>query len=216
MPVQVRDIVRNPVKEKLARGELVSSMTARLVSSIEIVRIAKSAGFDSLYIDLEHSSFSMETTSQICVMALEAGIPAFVRVPANTPEYISRVLDGGALGVIAPGVRSAAEAHAVVAAAKYPPLGSRGLTAGLLQLGYRNVPAAEALPALNDATMVIVQFESAAALAAMDEIVAVDGIDMVMIGTNDLMADLGIPGQFDHAKVHDAYARTIAACRARG
>ena len=105
MSVQLRDIVRNPVKEKLARGEVVSSMTARLVSSIEIVRIAKSAGFDSLYIDLEHSSFSMETTNQICVMALEAGIPAFVRVPANTPEYISRVLDGGALGVIAPGVR---------------------------------------------------------------------------------------------------------------
>src|SRR2546430_14784933 len=105
MPVEVRDIVRNPVKEKLARGELVSSMTARLVSSIEIVRIAKSAGFDSLYVDLEHSSFSMETTSQICVMALEAGIPAFVRVPADTPEYIPRGLDGGALGGIPPGGR---------------------------------------------------------------------------------------------------------------
>src|SRR5207247_11272426 len=123
MSVEVRDIVRKPVKEKLARGELVSSMTARLVSSIEIVRIAKSAGFDSLYIDLEHSSFSMETTSQICVMALEAGIPALVRVPANTPEYISRVLDGGALGVIAPGGRSAAEARAGGAAAKERPLG---------------------------------------------------------------------------------------------
>jgi 4-hydroxy-2-oxoheptanedioate aldolase len=137
-------------------------------------------------------------------------------VPANTPEYISRVLDGGALGVIAPGVRSAAEARAVVAAAKYPPVGSRGLTAGLPQLEYRSFAAAEALPALNEATMVIVQFESAASLAAMDEIIAVDGVDMVMIGTNDLMADLGIAGQFDHPKVHDAYARTIAACKARG
>src|SRR2546430_17023004 len=107
MPVEVRDIVRNPVQEKLARGELVSSMTARLVSSIEIVRIAKSAGFDSLYIDLEHSSFSMEMTSQICVMALEAGIPAFVRVPANTPEDISRVVDGGARRGVAPGGSSA-------------------------------------------------------------------------------------------------------------
>jgi len=69
----------------------------------------------------------METTNQICVMALEAGIPAFVRVPANTnPSTSSRVLDGGALGVIAPGVRSAEEARAVVAAAKYPPLGERG------------------------------------------------------------------------------------------
>src|SRR5438093_7902255 len=157
MPVEVRDIVRNPVKEKLARGELVSSMTARLVSSIEIVRIAKSAGFDSLYIDLEHSSFCMQTTSQICVMALEAGIPAFVRVPANTPEFISRVLDGGALGVIAPGVRSAQEARAVVAAAKYPPLGGRGLAPGLPHLEYPSVPLSEALPAPNQATMVSVQ-----------------------------------------------------------
>jgi 2-keto-3-deoxy-L-rhamnonate aldolase RhmA len=137
-------------------------------------------------------------------------------VPANTPEYISRVLDGGALGVIAPGVSSAKEAHAVVAAAKYPPLGARGLSGGLPQLGYRSLPAAKALPALNAATMVIVQFESAASLAAMDEIVAVDGVDMVMIGTNDLMADLGIPGEFDHPKVRDAYERTIAACRKRG
>src|SRR5256885_2205323 len=104
-------------------------MTVRLVPGVEIVRIAKSAGFDTLYIDLEHSSFSIATASQISIMALEAGIPAFVRVPANTPEYISRVLDGGALGVIAPGVRSAEEARAVVAAAKYPPLGSRGFGA---------------------------------------------------------------------------------------
>src|SRR3989442_8170988 len=121
MPVEVRDIVRNPVKEKLARGELVSSMTARLVSSIEIVRIAKSAGFDSLYIDLEHSSFSMETTSQICVMALEAGIPAFVRVPANTPGYISRVLDGGALRVITAGGRPARGGRGGGAAGKESP-----------------------------------------------------------------------------------------------
>src|SRR2546429_6287707 len=160
MPVEVRDIVRNPVKEKLARGELVSSMTARLVSSIEIVRIAKSAGFDSLYIDLEHSSFSMETTSQICVMALEAGIPALVRVPANTPEYISRVLDGGALRVIAPGVRSAEEARAVVAAAKYPPLGERGPSAPPPPPPVPTFSPAPTLPPPQHATPGVVAVES--------------------------------------------------------
>jgi 4-hydroxy-2-oxoheptanedioate aldolase len=216
MPLQARDIVRNSVKEKLARGEVVASMTVRLVPTVEIVRIAKSAGFDGLYIDLEHSSFSMQTASQISIMALEAGLPAFVRVPANTPEYISRVLDGGALGVIAPGVRSAGEARQVVAAAKYPPLGSRGLSAGLPQLQFRTFPAPESLPALNDATMVIVQFESAASLAAAEDIVAVPGVDLILIGTNDLMADLGIPGEYDHPKVHDAYERTIALCRKHG
>lgn len=211
-----RDVAVNSVKEKLQRGEVVASITVRLVPTVEIVRIAKTAGFDSLYIDLEHSSFSLETASQLCIMALEAGVPAFVRVPANTPEYVSRVLDGGALGVIAPGVSSAAEARAVVAAAKYPPLGARGLSGGLPQLGFRSLPAAQALPALNEATTVMVQFESAASLAAMDEIVAVEGVDMVMIGSNDLLADLGHPGEYDHPKLRDAYERTIAACRKRG
>src|SRR5204862_1913336 len=213
---QLSDVAVNSVKEKLQRGEVVASVTVRLVPTVEIVRIAKSAGFDSLYIDLEHSSCSLQTTSQLCIMALEADVPAFVRVPANTPEYVSRVLDGGALGVIAPGVRSAGEARAVVAAAKYPPLGERGLSAGLPQLQFRTFPAAETLPALNDATLVIVQFESKAALEAMDEIVAVDGVDLVLIGTNDLMVDLGIPGQYDHPRVRDAYERTIAACSKRG
>jgi len=208
--------MKNQVKEKLARGELVSSMTVRLVAGVEIVRIAKAAGFDSLYIDLEHSSLTLHAASQISIMALEAGIPAFVRVPANTPEYISRALDGGALGVIAPGVRSAEEARAVVAAAKYPPVGSRGLAPGLPQLEFRSVPASEALPALNEATFVIVQIESAGSLEAAEEIVAVDGIDMVMIGSNDLLADLGLAGQYDHPKLREAYERTIAACRRHG
>jgi len=208
--------MKNPLKERLARGELVASMTVRLVSGIEIVSIAKSAGFDSLYIDLEHSSLTLQATSQISIMALEAGIPALVRVPANTPEYISRVLDGGALGVIAPGVRSAEEARAVVAAARYAPMGSRGLVAGLPHFGFRSVPAAEALPALNDATLVMVQCESAASLDATEEIVAIDGIDMVMIGSNDLLADLGLAGQYDHPRLAQAYERVIAACRRRG
>lgn len=208
--------MKNQVKEKLARGELVASMTVRLVSGIEIVAIAKSAGFDSLYIDLEHSSLTLQATSQISIMALEAGIPALVRVPANTPEYISRVLDGGALGVIAPGVRSADEARAVVAAARYPPAGSRGLAGGLPHFGFRSVPASEALPALNEATLVMVQCESAASLEATEEIVAIEGIDMVMIGSNDLLADLGLAGQYDHPMLSQAYERVIAACRRCG
>jgi 4-hydroxy-2-oxoheptanedioate aldolase len=206
----------NPLKEKLARGELTASMTVRLVSSVEIVRIAKTAGFDAIYVDLEHSAFSIETTCQLSVMALEAGLPALVRVPARTPEYISRVLDGGALGVIAPGIRAPEEARSVVAAAKYPPLGSRGMSTGLAHLGFRSLPAKEALPAMNQATMVIVQLESAAGLAAIEDIVAVDGVDMVLIGTNDFLADLGRPGEHDHPKVREAYERTIAACRKHG
>ena len=190
----ISDILRNNVKAKLAR----------------------TAGFDTLYVDLEHSSFSLETCGQICMAAVEAGIAPFVRVPANTPDYISRVLEGGALGIIAPHVRSADEARAVVRAAKFAPLGERSNAGGLPHLHFRSFPAPEAYAALNAATMVIVQFESAAALDKTEEIVAVDGVDMVLVGLNDLLADWGIPGEYDHPRVREAYARTIAACRKRG
>src|SRR6476469_3179490 len=100
MTAKLSDLLRNNVKEKLARGEVVSSITVRLVRGIEIVRIAKTAGFDSLYVDLEHSSLSVDATGQICMAALEPGIAPFLLVPANTTENIQRALDGGALGVI--------------------------------------------------------------------------------------------------------------------
>jgi 2-keto-3-deoxy-L-rhamnonate aldolase RhmA len=214
--VLISDILRNNVKEKLERDEVVASMTVRLIRTIEIARIARTAGFDSLYVDLEHSSFSLETCGQICMAAVEAGIAPFVRVPANTPDYIARVLEGGALGIIAPHVRSADEARAVVRAAKFSPLGERSNASGLPHLQFRSFPAPEAYAALNQATMVIVQFESAAALDKTEEIVGVDGVDMVLVGLNDLLADWGIPGQYDHPRVREAYAATIAACRKHG
>ena len=216
MSTSARDIVRNNVKEKLARGEVVASITVRLARSIEIARLAKTAGFDSLYVDVEHSSLSLETTAQICIAAMEIGVTPFVRVPSIRPEHVSRVLDAGALGVIAPHIRSAANARAVVAAAKFPPLGERSTGGGLPHLHYRSFPAAEANAAMNEATMVIVQFETADALEKAEEIVAVEGVDMVLIGTNDLLADMGIPGQYEHERVRDAYARTLAACRKHG
>ncbi|MGB7543634.1 MAG: aldolase/citrate lyase family protein [Burkholderiales bacterium] len=216
MSVTPRDIVRNNVKEKLARDEVVASMTVRLVRGIEIARIARTAGFDTLYVDVEHSSLSMESTGQICIAALEAGIAPFVRVPSTRPEHVSRALDGGALGVIAPHIRSAAQAREVVAAAKFPPFGERSAAGALPHLQYRAFPAAEANAAMNAATMVVVQFETADALERAEEIVAVEGVDMVLIGTNDLLADMGIPGQYEHPRVRDAYARTLAACRKHG
>src|SRR6266571_6239813 len=209
------DILKNNVKDKLARGEVVASMTVRLSRSIEIARIAKTAGFDMLYIDLEHSPLTLDATGQICLSCLDLGVMPAVRVPANTPDYISRVLDAGALGVIAPHIRSAEHAKAVVRAAKFPPLGERSAAGGLPHLHFRSFPVAEAYAALNDATMVVVQFESAAALAQAEQIIALDGIDMVLIGLNDLLGDLGIPGEYDHPRVREVYAQTIAACRKR-
>ena len=142
MPGKIEDILRNHAKEKLRRGEVIASMIVRLTRSPEIARIAKTAGFDSLYVDLEHASFSLETTGQICMAALDAGVTPLVRVPGVGD--VSRVLDAGALGVIAPHVRSAADAKAYVTAAKFPPLGERSAAGPLPHFQYRSFPAAEA------------------------------------------------------------------------
>ena len=216
MTNSARELLRNEVKDKLARNELVLSMTVRLVRTIEIVSIAKTAGFDSIYVDMEHSTFSMDTTGQICAACLAAGVTPFVRIPSAAPDVISRLLDAGALGVIAPHVHTAEDAANVVRAAKFPPVGDRSFSASLPHFQFRTFPALEMFEALNDATMVIVMIESADALRQVDEIAAVQGVDMLFIGTNDLCASLGIPGQLDHPKVRDAYAQTVQACRRHG
>ena len=206
----------NALKDRLARGEVAASMTVRLVSDPAIALLARSAGFDSIYVDLEHGPFSIETAARICVAAQEAGLAPLVRVPARGPEWISRVLDGGAMGVIVPHVDSAAEAREAVAAAKYPPLGKRSAAGSLPQFHFRGPPAAEAMRAANEATMVVVQLETAAAIAAADEILAVEGVDMALLGANDLLADLGVPGAFDDQRLMAAYERVIDACRRHG
>ncbi len=214
MAGETENIPRNHAKEKLERGELVACMTVRLVGGVEIARIAKTSGFDCLYLDLEHSTFSLQTTSQVCIAALEAGITPLVRVPAL--GEVQRILDGGALGIIAPHVESAQEARAYVRAAKYPPHGERSNAGPLPHLQYRARPASQGYAAINAATMVIVQFESQKALENADAIAAVGGVDMVLIGTNDLLADWGLPGQYEHPGVREAYEKTIAACRRHG
>ena len=122
---ELRDILRNHLKEKLTGGEVAASMTVRLCRSIEIAQIARTAGFDTLYVDMEHNTLSIDATCQICIFAQQIGITPLVRVPANSPEYICRVLDGGAMGVITPHIRSAEQARDMVKLMKFAPLGDR-------------------------------------------------------------------------------------------
>jgi 4-hydroxy-2-oxoheptanedioate aldolase len=213
---ELRSILRNRMKEKLARNEVVASMTVRLARSIEIAQIARTAGFDTLYVDMEHNTLSIDTVCQICIAAQQIGITPLVRVPANTPEYICRVLDGGAMGVITPHVRSAAEARDMVELVKFPPLGHRSAGGALSQYQYRSFPITETNAAMNDATTLVVMMETVAALERVEEIAATDGVDMLLIGSNDLCNEMGITGQYDDPRLADAFQRTIAAARRHG
>ena len=209
-------MLSNSVNAKLAKNEVVLSMISRLVRGVEIASIAKTAGLDSIYVDLEHCSFSLDTTSQICMACHSVGVAPFVRIPGIDPHLIARVLDGGALGVIVPHVEDRASAEALVTAAKYPPIGTRSYSSMLPHLQFRAVNARQAMDAINATTTLIAMIESEAGVDNADEIAAVKGIDILHIGTNDLSNSLGIPGELDHPKVRDAYRRVWDACRRHG
>ena len=105
------------------------------------------------------------------------------------------------------------EAERAVAYCKYPPIGHRSVMGVLPQFGYRNLPVAESAPIANAQTMVIIMLETPDAIAQADAFAAVPGVDSILIGTNDLCAEMGIPGQFTDPRVEDAYRKVIAACR---
>lgn len=209
-------VVPNAFLDKIRRGEVASTCLLKIIRTVEAPMLLKTAGFDSVLVDMEHSTFDLDTTSQICIASLYAGITPIVRSPTKEPFFVSRILDGGALGVIVPHIRSAQDARDVVNAAKFQPIGHRSATAGLPHLGFRPIPAKLASPALNDSTMVIPMIETLEAVEDVDEIAAVPGVDSLLIGTNDLTAEMGIPGQYDEQIVHDAYMRVIAACKKHG
>ncbi|KAI1393111.1 HpcH/HpaI aldolase [Hypoxylon trugodes] len=204
--------IPNSFREKLLRGEIAYTLSVKLVRSVEVPMMAKTAGFDGLLVDMEHSSFDLDTTSQICIAALYAGIATIVRVPSKESSFVSRVLDGGALGVIVPHIRSVQDAKDVVKAAKFQPVGSRSSTNGLPHYQFRSIPAKKSNPVTNAATLVIPMIETLEALELVDEIAAVDGVDSLLIGTNDLTAEMGIPGDYENPRLTEAYERTIAAC----
>lgn len=205
MQVTLEEQVRNPLKEKLAAGQVVLSLILRVSRGPEIAAIAANAGFDTLYVDLEHSVLSLETTSLLCYASRTSGLVPLVRIPATDAALIARLLDAGAMGIIAPHICCAEEARHVVTCAKYPPEGTRSVATGLPLLNYRTFPPSMANPLVNASTFVAVMIESQSALDNIEDIAAVEGVDMLFIGAGDLSTDLGIPGQWDEPKMRDAF-----------
>lgn len=206
----------NHMKKKMDSGQLAVGMVVRLMRGVEIAAIAKSAGFDSLYIDLEHCSFSLETVSQISMTAAALGVTPLVRVPGVNQAEISRTLEAGAQGIIVPHVENKAQAEEVAEAVRFPPAGRRSLLGANPHTLFRSGPAAETMKLMDEATLFIGMIESATAVENADEIASTVGLDMLLVGTNDLCVSFGIPGQLDHPRIREAYEHVAAACKSRG
>lgn len=209
-------IVENRLKRKLARGELSLCFSIKAFSTIELAVIASSAGYDCVYLDLEHGSLGPEAASRLSIACLGLGLTPLVRVPDLDPAFIGRVLDWGAQGVIVPHVTSAEDAAAAVAACRFPPIGRRSAGPPNAHSGYRTVAGAEALAQLDEAVMVAVMIETKSGLENVEAIAAVPGIDLLFVGSNDLTLELGIAGEFRHPLLREAFSKVIAAGRRHG
>ena len=208
--------VANPVRAALAAGELSLGVGVRGLRSGEIARIMRTAGYDWLFIDLEHGPSSVETAFTLSVAALDAGIVPIVRVPAGELVLAARCLDGGALGVFISHVDTVADAQAAVTALRFPPLGHRSVGGSYPQLGFRGGAANEVIPAIEQATLLIANLETPTAIRNAAAIAAVPGIDGLVIGMNDLSVEMGIAGELGHPRMAEAVATVADAARAAG
>ena len=208
--------IPNHALRQLRAGKLAIGLGVQQARTVNIATMAKTAGFDWLFIDGEHGSLDVDDAAQLSTAALATGVTPIVRVAGFEHWHASRILDNGAQGIVFPHVDDAASARRVADACRYPPIGKRSMGGGLAQLGYKTMPVGDAARLVNEETMVVVMIESPQGVANADEIAATKGVDALLIGTNDLCFEMGIPGQFNDPKVKDAYTRVIAACRKHG
>jgi 4-hydroxy-2-oxoheptanedioate aldolase len=207
------DAIRHAARERLEKGEVSLGFGIRVARSVEIATAMRTAGFDWLFIDFEHGAMSIETAAALAVAGLDAGIASLVRVPKGDYPLATRLLDNGALGVVMPHVETAEEANAIVQALSYPPRGHRALFSSLPQVGYSSANPIALMSALNAANLIVVMIESARGVENAEQIAAVEGVDALLVGTNDLCVDLGVAGDLGHDRIVEAYRRVIAACR---
>ena len=208
--------VVNPARAKLQAGELSIGIGLRQARTVDIAPAMRACGFDWLFIDLEHGVMSLDVAAQISVAATAAGITPVVRVPKGQYDLATRALDCGAFGICMPHVDTAAEAREVVERIKYPPAGKRSIAGAMPQLGFTSHPIGAAAAAVNAELLTIVMIESPEAVANAGAIAAVAGVDVLLIGTNDLTFEMGRPGELMHDDVAKACTTVVAACRKHG
>ncbi len=205
----------NPVKKKLREGGVALGTLVFEFATTGIYRIAAAAGAEFVLFDMEHTGWSMETIRLLLATARSEAVP-LVRVPATEYHFLARVLDLGAMGVMVPMVESRDQASLIVQATKYPPAGRRGAAFGVAHDDYLAGDTAAKMISANEEILVITQIETARGVENAAEIAALEGIDVLWIGHNDLSNSLGIPGQFDHPRYTEAVEHVLQTARRNG
>jgi 2-keto-3-deoxy-L-rhamnonate aldolase RhmA len=203
--------VSNPWRDRILKGEICSVMSCKFFVSNEVAMMVKMAGMDGMFIDMEHSVLTIRDVSQLILACNYVGVSPIVRIPSKSHWHLSRILDAGAAAVVIPHCESVEQVRQIVKDAKYAPLGIRGCAGNQPALNFQSVPTLVQNDLLNRETMVIPMIETPGAVELADEFFAVEGVDGILVGSNDLCTDLGIPGQYDNPAYLEAVEKVIAA-----
>lgn len=198
------------LKQKLKNNELTLGSWIMMGNTMS-VEVMALAGFEWLVVDIEHTSIGLETTQMLITTIQANGIKALVRVSKNEEVVIKKVLDMGADGIIVPMVCTEEEALQAVEYAKYPPVGKRGV--GLYRAQKYGKGFEEYKKWVNEELVIIAQIEHIDAVANIDEIIKVEGIDGTIIGPYDLSGSMGYPGEFEREDVKEAVQKVLDRCK---
>jgi 4-hydroxy-2-oxoheptanedioate aldolase len=201
-----------PLKLRWQRDEVTLGAWCMIPTSLTAEILAK-GGFDWVLVDMQHGCMDYQTAVEMIRAIDLAGITPIVRVPWNEPGIVGRMLDAGAMGIVAPMIQSVEEARRLVESCRYPPAGRRSL--GPVRVGARD--GLGYVASANDRVAVIPMIETVEALAAVEDIAAVPGVDALFVGPFDLSFSLGLPPGDNDGKpaFDDAIARVNAAARDR-
>jgi 2-dehydro-3-deoxyglucarate aldolase/4-hydroxy-2-oxoheptanedioate aldolase len=180
-----------------------------------VARIAAAAGAEFIVFDMEHTGWSIETIRMLAATTPYPTVP-IVRIPTVEYHFIARVLDVGAMGIMAPMVETVEQAERLVRAAKYPPAGRRGAAFAVAHDDYQMGDIIETMTSANNEQLLIAQIETSQGVDNVAAIAAVPGIDVLWIGHFDLTNSLGIPAQFDHPTFQESVQRVSDACQRHG
>jgi 2-keto-3-deoxy-L-rhamnonate aldolase RhmA len=206
----------NQTREKLAQGGTALGCGLQCYRSSEIPRAFAAAGFDYVFIDMEHGSYDLETVQDMIRASNDAGITPIVRVGELLYSLVARLLDAGAQGIILPRVEDPAILREALSWMRFPPAGKRGYGVNPTMVRYEARSFAEIIEHQNRNTVSVVQFETTTAMERADELLSLPGFDIAMVGPADLSISLGIPGQFENPLLVSTVDALIAKCNQHG
>ncbi len=209
-------MIENKVKKILKAGGTVIGCQVAEVRSPNIALLYGTAGFDFIFIDMEHGGFDLETVGDLITASKAANIVPVLRVPALEEHFLSRPLDLGACGLMVPHVHSREQAERVIQYTKFKPMGNRGLAPLRAHTNFSKVNVAEFMKEANENTMIVIMVEDDEAINHIEDLASVEGVDVIFMGTADLSQNLGIPGQVRHPEILKRIDRVIKACEAKG